>query len=209
MILHPRTPVVTPPRPYPPTPRCGPPAPHPRGHHFFRSGQAIVETLIVVILLVGIFLFFFDFSTAAITRILLENASARVARADTVGFNSFQCAKSFRVSMIPVSGRREIPAPDRGITGWASELAFIRAYLQSQTYAEANGTLRYERWDDLSYRIRRQNDTIRVTSRFDVPPQLPHKFAAFFGLSPDTRPDSHPVTSGWAIEDHASHYLAR
>lgn len=175
-----------------------------------RRGQAMVESLIVVLVLVGVFLFFLDFSVNVVSRLLLQNASARAARADTVGFNDFQRMKAFRVSMIPVSGKREIPAPERGVTGFASELAFIRAYLQAETFGEANGILRYARWDNLSHTVRRKNHEVHVSARFEIPQQVPHKLAEFFGAAPEAARDGlQPITAEWAIEDHASHYLVR
>lgn len=175
-----------------------------------RAGQALIETLIVVILLVAAFLFFFDFTTKASARVLLENAAARVARADTVGFNDFQCAKSLRVSMIPVSGTREWPDPTRFSLNSYAELAYARAYLQAQTYGEANGTLRYERWKDLSHRVTRQQNRLRVEADFAVPAQLPQKLARIFGVLPAREDGSpHPLRAEWAIEDHASFYLTR
>lgn len=173
------------------------------------AGQALVETLIVVILLVGCLLFFFDFAVNASSRILLHNAAARVARADTVGFNDFHCAKSLRVSMIPVSGAREAPETARGVRNGESELAFIRAYLQAESFGEANGILRYEYWKNLSHDVSRSNDRIRVRAAFAIPEQLPYKFARFFGVVSD-RPDGlQSLTAEWAIEDHASYYLDR
>lgn len=177
-----------------------------------RAGQAILESLIVVIFLVGAFLFFFDFAYSLTARLMLENAAARAARADTVGFNAFQRTKSLRSGMIPVSGRREVPDADRAPDSFVSELAFVRAYLRSQSAAEARGILHYERWDDLSHSVDRGNNEIHVTAAFRLPLQLPEKIAGFFGVIPSgdgSDPAFRKLTSEWSIEDHASHYLIR
>lgn len=47
-----------------------------------RSGQALVESLLVVLVLLAGFFFFYDFTYGAVTRLLLNNAAGRAARAD-------------------------------------------------------------------------------------------------------------------------------
>ena len=69
----------------------------------------MIESLIVLVFLLAAFYFLYDFAYAAVARTLLENGAASAARADAVGFNDFQQAKSLRVGMIPVSGRRLVP----------------------------------------------------------------------------------------------------
>ena len=108
-----------------------------------RRGQAIVESLIVVLLTVAAFLFFQDFATGLVARLLLDNAAANAARADAVGFNDFHRAKSMRVGLIPVSGRRLVPDGGRGVAGAAGELALVRTYLQARDWPEADGILDY------------------------------------------------------------------
>ena len=120
-----------------------------------RRGQAIVESLLVVLLAVAAFLFFQDFAMGLVARLLLDNAAANAARADAVGFNDFHRAKSMRVGMIPISGRRLVPGDDgRGVAGAAGELALVRTYLQAQDWAEADGILDYERWEGLRHDVR-------------------------------------------------------
>lgn len=179
----------------------------------------------MLIVLVGGFLCFFDFAYAAVTQLLLENGAARVARADTVGLNDFQQAKSLRVSMIPVSGARTAPEGNSS----ASELALVRSYLQAENWAEANGTLNYERWSTLTHDVTHADDTCTVQVNYVIPKTLPSKFATLFaatapctacttccGLSntctTTTTCDvcgTQALRAKWSIEDHASLYLTR
>lgn len=172
-----------------------------------RSGQAMLESLIVLIILIGGFFLFFDFTYDVVTRLLLHNGVARAARADTVGFNSFHRTKSYRVSMIPVSGERLTPEKDRGVRGAAMELAYVRAYLASANATEAKGILDYERWDNLSHTISRSNDRIDVAGEFVIPRQLPQQFGALIGADSFDRENT--IKAKWSIEDHASYYLTR
>lgn len=172
-----------------------------------RSGQAMLESLIVLILLIAGFFLFFDFTYDIVTRLLLHNGVARAARADTVGFNSFQRTKSYRVGMIPVSGERLKPEYERGVRGPVMELAYVRAYLASSTAAEAEGILDYERWKNLTHTISRNNDMIHVKGEFIIPKQLPQQFGALIGA--DAFGGQNKIKAQWSIEDHASYYLTR
>lgn len=172
-----------------------------------RTGQAMVESLIVLLVLVAGFLFFFDFSYGVVARLLLHNGVSRVARADTVGFNPFHQTKCYRVSMIPVSGRRTSSANTSSLQDPWVELAFVKAYLSSETASEARGILDYERWETLDHHVSRKNDLIHVSGNFSIPTQMPAKLASFSGVAKNS--DELTVSAEWSIEDHASYYLSR
>ena len=172
-----------------------------------RRGQAIVESLVTLLVLLAAFLFFFDFAYSAVTRLFLCNGVARAARGAAVGFNSFHCLKAFRVGVIPVSGKRVVPEDDRVHLGAEGDLALVRTYLQSQGQAEAEGILHYERWDKSEVKIARKNKFVSVEGKIEIPDLLPGKFAALFGVGKPGEPQS--VSSTWSLEDHASLYLTR
>ncbi len=173
-----------------------------------RRGQAIVESLLVVLLAVAAFLFFQDFAMGLVARLLLDNAAANAARADAVGFNDFHRAKSMRVGMIPISGRRLVPGDDgRGVAGAAGELALVRTYLQAQDWAEADGILDYERWEGLRHDVRRSDGRTEAEVAFDLPVGLPWRLGALFGVVPAA--DERTLRARWAVEDHAELYLRR
>ncbi len=173
----------------------------------YRRGQALVESLMVVVLLVASVLLFYDFAYAAVARLLLANGAARAARADTVGFNSFHREKALNVGMIPVAGKRLVPDNGRTTTNGLGELALIRTYLQSEDPPAARGILDYERWDRLSHHVDHKDDLCVVTATFEVPELLPYKLGAFFGVVPTD--DVQALRSTWRIEDHAALYLNR
>ncbi len=114
-----------------------------------RRGQAMVETLIAVLVIMGLFFGAFRISRMVAARTLLDHAAARAARAKAVGFNDFMCEKSARVAMIPVAGARL----------WPEELAFNEAarvpiYLTADDWALANGILDYEHWHTMDFDVR-------------------------------------------------------
>lgn len=84
-------------------------------------------------------------------RIVLDHASARAARARSVGLNEFMCLKSARAAMIPVAGRRLWPLDDDDYSG--SEISRVPLYLSSRTPAEARGILDYEYWPSTDIKI--------------------------------------------------------
>jgi len=114
-----------------------------------RSGQAMLETVIAVLVITFVFLVLFKLSRQLTGKIMLEHAAMRVARARAVGFNRFMCVKAARICTIPVAGERLTPDKDDERTD-ISETAIARMYMRTPDAGYANGLLRYKGWDDLS-----------------------------------------------------------
>ena len=112
-------------------------------------GQAIVETVIAILLIMAIFSGAYGISRKLEALTLLDHAAARAARAKAVGFNDFMCEKSARVAMIPVAGRRLWPEE-----GGFAEVSRVPIYLSSEDEALANGVLEYEYWPRTAIDIR-------------------------------------------------------
>jgi hypothetical protein len=114
-----------------------------------RPGQAMIETMLAVIVVTFLFLTLFRLSHMLTGKILLEHAAMRAARARAVGFNDFMCRKAACVAVIPVAGRRLWPA-DGGFTD-AMELSRAAIYMGTPNAAVARGVLEYEGW--ASFRV--------------------------------------------------------
>lgn len=141
-----------------------------------RSGQAMIESVFVI--LVTCFLLFSLLQLAQVfaAREVLRHASARAARARTVGFNGWMCRKVMRVASIPNAGKMlepsyasfadaELHAAMAGknpgaLWDWSlsaipnsergvMEAARIPEYLASEHEARAEYILDYEGWDDI------------------------------------------------------------
>ena len=110
------------------------------------SGQAMIETVLAVLVISFLFFALFKLSHMLTGKIMLEHAAMRVARARAVGFNDFMCVKAARVAVIPVAGKRLWPEEElrEGV-----DIARVRTYLESPDGARARGLLEYEGWQRL------------------------------------------------------------
>lgn len=130
-----------------------------------RPGQAMLETVLAVLIISFAFLVLFKLSYMLTGKVLLEHAAMRVARARTVGLNEFMCQKVARVAVIPVSGARLWPEGDE--LDWAMELKRVPIYLLTADAARANGVLDYEGWHRLGVKPGDGTDA-RVTLGFSL-----------------------------------------
>ena len=148
------------------------------------TGQAMVESMIVLLLMMVVFLGVFQFFYAAAARDILDHAAARAARAKTVGFNDWMVRKAVRVAAIPVSGAmlmpQEIP-PDPGRAALANartpgrawnfalrttpqsqqaalENALIPDYMASPHSNQAREILDYEAWESGAHQLQFRAD---------------------------------------------------
>ena len=109
----------------------------------------MVETLLAVLVITGIFFALFKLSRMLAGKIMLEHAAMRVARARVVGMNEFMCVKAARVAVIPVAGERLRPGKGDERKN-ISESALARMYMRTPDSSYADGLLRYRDWDTLS-----------------------------------------------------------
>lgn len=110
-----------------------------------RRGQAMVETVLAVLFIAVIFFTVFRLDRKLTSRILLDHAAARAARARAVGFNDFMCRKSARVAMIPVAGKLLWPE-NRDF----DEVSRVPIYLCTADEPLARGVLEYNNWNAMS-----------------------------------------------------------
>ncbi len=110
-----------------------------------RRGQAMVESMLAVIFVTFLLFFSIHIVRLLTTKILLDHAAARAARARAVGFNDFMCRKSANVAMLPVAGASALPSAKLDV---GEELARLSNYLASEDPARARAILDYEWWDD-------------------------------------------------------------
>ena len=118
------------------------------GRAGMRPAQAMVETVIAVIVVTSLFLVLFKLSYMLAGKILVEHAAMRVARARSVGMNEFMCRKAARVAVIPVAGERLWPVGEN-VIDWPMEHSRLSSYMESENEARARGILEYEGWKRL------------------------------------------------------------
>ncbi len=202
--------------------------------HTPQHGQAMIESLLVVLLAVLCFLIIFQYGYGVSSKLILTHAAARAARARTVGLNEFMVEKTARAGMIPIAGKRLQPeglfldaatlraigdltpgqAIDMVTRGQANrnlsqlEVARVPDYLTAENDATASGFLDYEGWNDLESTISEgtlaDGDTIRVTLSYHVPAFIPGLGRPAPGGAGKT---IIPITAFYEIENHYSLYL--
>lgn len=149
-----------------------------------KGGQAMIESVFVIILTSLIFLALFQYANLFSSKIILTHAAARAARCRSVGFNQWMVVKSARVAAIPASGKRLTPehaGVDPAITaalqrnrvtdiwdlalhsntrspGTMLERGLIPEYMGSINHPTAEHLLDYEHWETLSVNI--DEDTV-------------------------------------------------
>ena len=130
-----------------------------------RNGQAMIETVIAVLVITFVFLCLFKLSQQLTGKIMLEHAAMRVARARAVGFNDFMCRKAARVAVIPAAGKRVWPADGEEFNS-AMELSRISIYMNTPNGAVANAVMEYEGWRTLKVEPG-SGDSSRVAMKSD------------------------------------------
>jgi hypothetical protein len=70
-----------------------------------RSGQAMVESILAMVVILLVFLALFNLSDQIRVKLLVENAAAKCARARAVGYNDFMLRKIARLSTMPAAGK--------------------------------------------------------------------------------------------------------
>jgi hypothetical protein len=140
-----------------------------------RSGQAILETCLAMLLICLIFAGLMQVSQLFAAREVLQRAATSGARAKTVGFNQWMVEKVVKVAAIPNSGKMLVPSFAHGAVpilhyypgeAWSNavvatpgsdqyglERLRIPSYLGSWDEGRAKYELDYSLWGDSDYKI--------------------------------------------------------
>lgn len=165
-----------------------------------RSGQAALETFIVVLVVCVLLFGLLQAAVVFSGREVLHHAAARAARARAVGFNDWMAFKAMRVASIPNSGKMLEPVftplqastpfggnPSPGeawdaamtaVPGMSARAALERvrvpAYLASDNHARAGYVLNYAEWERGSLRESEQASAFGTgTLRYRVEQDFP------------------------------------
>lgn len=115
-----------------------------------RSGQSLIESCLVLIMVCIVFFGVFQISQLFAAQEVLQYAAARGARAKVVGFNQFMVRKTVRVGAIPNAGQLMNPATPGGPAAQhAVEAARIPLYLGGENEGQLRSILDYEDWDTI------------------------------------------------------------
>ena len=114
-----------------------------------KKGQAMVETTIALIFVLIVFLALFNLADLTRTKLLVENAAVKCARARAVGYNDFMLRKIARLATMPAAGRCLTPSDDgAGALSRSDRYHRIGDYLMSEYEEQADAILDFEYWQD-------------------------------------------------------------
>ena len=177
-----------------------------------REGQAMIETVIVVIFLSLTFLWLFQYANLFTTKLVLTHAAARAARAKSVGLNELMVWKSARVATIPVAGKCLSTFGGDHLTP-EQEAARIPEFLAAENYADALGYLDYELWPVTDIEVSEtgiNGGTVEVSVTQEHPRLFDTaEFVSGNAGSDDPARDYDPfiVTGTYSIENHYPYYM--
>ena len=109
----------------------------------------MVESILVMVVILFVFLALFNLSDQIRARLLVENAAAKCARARAVGYNDFMLKKIARLSTMPAAGKclTEADSGD-GILPIQARCGKISDYLMSEYEAQADAVLDFDFWQN-------------------------------------------------------------
>ncbi len=183
--------------------RCVHSAPPNARRHGRRSGQALIESCIVVLLLCLICFGLLQISRFFAAQEIMDYASARGARARTVGFNRFMVFKAVRVSTIPSAGTLLFPSLDGGPAAQqVVEQARIPLYLGAEWHGNLSGILDYDLWGDIRFSHQQTGSGNQIDFQVyqDIPFTFPLHQLYYAGDSLEIRGEA-------SIEKHFRLYL--
>lgn len=154
----------------------------------------MLETVLAVLFITVIFLMVFQVAHMVTSKILLDHAAARAARAKAVGFNDWMCLKSARVAMIPVAGARMWPQD-----GLKDEASLVPIYMTTENEAMADGILEYERWRTMGF-------SIKAGIGSDVESSVSIEVPRFYSRG-DEDSDTSEIVGEAKIESHFPFYM--
>lgn len=199
-----------------------------------RSGQAMIESCIVIIVAALLFFGLLQLAQLFTAQAVITYAASAGARAKAVGFNDFMVSKVVRVAAIPTAGELLSPTISRGdgaATFWgrarpgpawemalrsgtpyspqyAVEQSRIPLYLGTRRWAETYPVLDYARWPDLHWRESWAGDfLVRVRTSQDIPLVFPFARAFYAGNSVNIQSGDPEERHYITREAHARLYL--
>jgi Flp pilus assembly protein TadG len=173
-----------------------------------KKGQAMVETTIALIFVLIVFLALFNLADLTRTKLLVENAAVKCARARAVGYNDFMLRKIARLATMPAAGRCLTPSDDgTGTLSRSDRYNRIGDYLMSEYDEQADAILDFEYWQNGDTAISATVGSSPVTATVSQRRPRLFDFGVLTGaVNPDT--DSRATISASSTQEaHYPDYL--
>ena len=164
----------------------------------------MVETTIALIFVLIVFLALFNLADLTRTKLLVENAAVKCARARAVGYNDFMLRKIARLATMPAAGRCLTPSDDgAGALSRSDRYHRIGDYLMSEYEEQADAILDFEYWQNGDTAISATEGSSPVTAT--VSQHRPRLFD-FGVLTGATKPDADARATISASSTQEAHY---
>ncbi len=112
-----------------------------------RKGQAMVETVVVMLFLCLVFFLVYEYANLLTAHTVMNYAAARAARARTVGFNDFMITKTVRVATASVAGSCRSHDDKGNDLATGTLVSRMGSYLEAEQEADTKGILDFDLWD--------------------------------------------------------------
>ena len=179
-----------------------------------RAGQAMVESAVVLVVIFIAFMVALQYADNLRTKLLVEYAAFRSARARAVGYNDYKLLKTARIATMSAAGKCRTTDDDGNPLSASAMAARMGLYLGSHDEGQAKTVLDFSYWDGDAMRVEKpivSGGRITVKVEQDRPQFFdianPHAYAVDEnGETPSDATRAHLVGEA-SIEAHYSEYL--
>ena len=168
----------------------------------------MVEVTIALIFILIVFLALFNLADLTRTKILVENAAVKCARARAVGYNDFMLRKIARLATMPAAGRCLTPS-ENGIGTLPRSARYYRIgdYLMSEYEAQANAILDFEYWRNGDTEISATKGSTPVTATVSQRRPRLFDFGVLTGAVNSDTESWATISASCTLEAHYPDYL--
>ena len=111
-----------------------------------KSGQAMIETIIVMVFLLIAFFSIAQFADNFRARLVADYAAGRCARSRTVGLDDYMILKIARIATMSIAGKSMLPDYADGPLSAGEMIGRAGNYLSARCDAQTHGILDFELW---------------------------------------------------------------
>ena len=173
-----------------------------------KRGQAMVESTLAMIVVLLVFLALFNLADLTRTKLLVENAAVKCARARSVGYNDFMLRKIARIATMPAAGRCLTPS-DSGDGTLSRSMQYHRIgdYLSSEYETQADAILDFEHWQEGKTQVSASQEQSKTTATVSQQRPRLFDFGVFTGSARADSEGAAEISAMGSMEAHYPDYL--
>lgn len=179
--------------------------------HGRKSGQAMIETIIVMVFLLIAFFMIAQFADNFRARLVTDYAAGRCARSRTVGLNDYMMLKIARIATMSIAGENMLPDYIDGPLSASELIGRAGNYLSARYESQNHGVLDFELWRNNKTTVSSVLGGSKLTAT--VKQHRPQFFSLSSFLSPDAGKKEESdeeianIEASHSIEAHYPDYL--